>query len=63
MLAGEQNLNLLAASVDVVVTLILVVAQRGVVPDAIAEDAHPVHRAKRIEQEIRRHEPACPDET
>ena len=63
MLAREQNLNLLATSVDVVVTLILVVAQRGVVPDAIAEDPHSVHRAKRIEKRFGATEPACPDET
>ena len=52
MLAREQNLDLLPSSVDVVVPLILVVAQRRVVPDAIAEHAHAIHRAERIEQRL-----------
>ena len=46
----EQDLDLLPACVDLVVPLILVVLQRGEVPDAVAERAHLVHRLERRQQ-------------
>ena len=53
LLTREQNLHLLPTGVDLVVPLILVVVQRGVVPDAIAERAHLVHRRERRQQRLR----------
>ena len=53
MLAREQNLHLLSSRVDLVVALILVVAQRRVIPDAIAEHTHAVHRAESVKQCLR----------
>ena len=63
MLPGEQDLHLLAAGVDVVQPLILVVLQRGEVPDAVAERAHRVHRLERRQQRRRAAAPACPGTT
>ena len=53
LLAREQDLNLLPSRVDLVVALILVVLQRRVVPDPIAERAHAIHRPERVEQRLR----------
>ena len=50
LLPGEQDLHLLAAAVDLVVALILVVLQRREVPDLVREGAHLVHRRERVEQ-------------
>ncbi len=60
MFARKENLDLLAARVDVVVPLIFVVAQRRVVPDAIAEDTHAVHRLERAKQRLRALWPGLP---
>jgi hypothetical protein len=60
LLLGEENLHLLAAGVVLVVALILVVPERRVVPDAVAEGSHFVHGTKCVEEGIgsRRQRPA-----
>jgi len=50
--APMQDLNLLPACVVLVVPLILVVLQRRVIPDAIAQRPHRVHRLERFEQTV-----------
>ena len=57
--AREQNLHLLAARVDRVVALILVVAQRREIPDAIGELPELFRQFERIEQAIRTARRAC----
>ena len=49
---GEQNLHLLAPRVDLVVALILVVLQRGEIPDLVRELADVVGQLHRREQSL-----------
>ena len=50
--AGEQDLHLLAARVDRVVALVLVVLQRRVVPDAVGELTQLFREPERLEQRL-----------
>ena len=50
LLAGEHDLDLLPLGVALVVALVLVVVERRVVPDPVAQRTHFVHRAQRGQQ-------------
>ena len=53
LLPREEDLHLLATSIDLVVALILVVLKSGEIPDAVAQRTHVVHCAKRCQQLVR----------